>query len=48
MGNAHDHVKESADYITADVDHGGIERAIRHFRVLPSSLQHDNLRIVES
>lgn len=31
MGNAGDQVKEIADYVTDDVDHGGIRNAVRHF-----------------
>lgn len=34
MGNAEDKVKESADYITDDVDNDGILHALEHFRVL--------------
>ena len=34
MGNAKPHVKEQADYVTADVDAGGIEEGLRHFGVL--------------
>lgn len=31
MGNAGDLVKESADYITADIDQDGIKRALEHY-----------------
>lgn len=34
MGNANDHVKEVADYITEDVDNHGIESALIHFGIL--------------
>ncbi len=34
MGNATDEVKSHADYVTADVDHDGISRALRHFGVI--------------
>ena len=34
MGNAKDDVKESADYVTADVDDDGIYKALRHFGVI--------------
>lgn len=34
MGNANDHVKEIADYVTEDVDHHGIEKALIHFGML--------------
>lgn len=35
MGNAHDCVKEIADYVTSDVDQGGIKNAIEHFQIVP-------------
>jgi len=31
MGNARDEVKAAADYVTDDVDEGGVERALHHF-----------------
>lgn len=31
MGNAQDHVKQYADYVTEDVDHGGIAKALERF-----------------
>ena len=34
MGNAQNHVKEIADYVTADVDDDGIEKALRYWRIL--------------
>lgn len=34
MGNGSDVVKSAADYVTADVDDGGIVKALRHFGVL--------------
>ncbi len=34
MGNANDIVKEIADYVTEDVDHHGIEKALYYFGVL--------------
>jgi Cof subfamily protein (haloacid dehalogenase superfamily) len=34
MGNANEMVKEAADYITEDVDHHGIEKALFHFGIL--------------
>ena len=34
MGNAQEHVKDIADYVTADVDDDGIEKALRYWRVL--------------
>ena len=34
MGNSDDAVKKSADYVTADVDDGGGEKALRHFEVI--------------
>ncbi|MCJ8153425.1 Cof-type HAD-IIB family hydrolase [Chryseobacterium sp. SSA4.19] len=33
MGNANDRVKEIADYITEDVDHHGIEKALLYFGI---------------
>lgn len=35
MGNAQECVKKTADYVTADVDEGGISLALQHFRILP-------------
>lgn len=34
MGNAPDHVKEAADYVTDDVDHDGLANALRHFGLI--------------
>ena len=34
MGNADDHVKSYADYVTTDVDHDGILNAFRHFNLI--------------
>ena len=34
MGNADEHVKAVADYVTADVDHGGVMQALKHFGVI--------------
>ncbi|WP_312822816.1 Cof-type HAD-IIB family hydrolase [Epilithonimonas sp.] len=34
MGNANDNVKESADYVTFDVDQDGIQSALKHFGLL--------------
>lgn len=34
MGNAEESVKQIADYVTADVDEDGIEKALRHFGIL--------------
>ncbi|MBS4981420.1 MAG: Cof-type HAD-IIB family hydrolase [Lachnospiraceae bacterium] len=34
MGNAQDCVKKEADYVTADVDEGGIEKALRFLGVI--------------
>lgn len=34
MGNAVPHAKEAADYITDDVEHDGIAKALRHFRLI--------------
>ena len=34
MGNAHDEVKEAADYVTSTADDGGIDCALRHFGLL--------------
>ena len=35
MGNAHDPVKQKADFVTKSVDDDGILHALRHFGVLP-------------
>lgn len=32
MGNAREEVKQAADYVTADIDSGGICQALRHFQ----------------
>lgn len=34
MGNAQEKVKQAADYVTADVDDDGIERALRFFGII--------------
>ena len=34
MGNASDSVKEIADYVTADIDEDGIEKALKHFGLI--------------
>ena len=34
MGNANDAVKASAAYVTADVDEGGVVKALEHFGLL--------------
>ena len=34
MGNAEEHVKEVADFVTADIDDGGIEKALRHYNLI--------------
>lgn len=34
MGNARDHVKECADFVTADIDEDGIEKALLHFGLI--------------
>ncbi len=34
MGNANEHLKEVADYITDDVDNDGIVKALKHFNLL--------------
>lgn len=34
MGNANDDVKKIADYVTDDVDHDGIENALKHFQLI--------------
>ena len=34
MGNADEQVKQCADYVTADVDEDGIEKALKHFGIL--------------
>lgn len=34
MANAQDCVKEIADYVTSDVDEGGIKHAIQHFSII--------------
>ena len=34
MGNAQDKVKESADYVTTDVDHDGIRNALRFYGII--------------
>ena len=34
MGNAKDHVKAVADYVTVDVDDDGVMKALKHFGVI--------------
>ena len=34
MGNADAEVKQAADYVTADIDEGGIDLALRHFGLI--------------
>ena len=34
MGNAEEQVKQIADYVTADIDEDGIEKALKHFGVI--------------
>lgn len=34
MGNAEEKVKQAADYVTADIDDDGIEKALRHFGLI--------------
>ena len=34
MGNADEEVKAVADYVTADVDDDGIEKALKHFNLI--------------
>lgn len=34
MGNANDEVKEIADYVTESVDQDGIEKALKHFKLI--------------
>ncbi len=34
MGNATEGVRDAADYVTADIDAGGIHKALRHFQIL--------------
>ena len=34
MGNAADHVRQSADYVTDSVDNDGIIKALKHFKIL--------------
>lgn len=34
MGNAHDHVKAEADYITSSVDDNGIQQALKHLNII--------------
>ena len=34
MGNAYDYVKEVADFVTADIDDDGIEKALKHFNLI--------------
>ena len=34
MGNANDEVKNIADYVTDDVEHDGIMKALQHFQLI--------------
>jgi hydroxymethylpyrimidine pyrophosphatase-like HAD family hydrolase len=34
MGNANDAVKAAASYVTADIDDGGVVKALAHFGIL--------------
>lgn len=34
MGNAEEQVKQAADYVTADIDEDGIEKALKHFGLI--------------
>ena len=34
MGNAVEAAKKAADYITADIDDDGIEKALKHFGLI--------------
>ena len=34
MGNASEEVKAVADYVTADIDDDGIEKALKHFNLI--------------
>ena len=34
LGNAKEEVKEIADYVTADIDDDGIEKALKHFNLI--------------
>lgn len=34
LGNAKDAVKERADYVTADIDDDGVEKALKHFHLI--------------
>ena len=34
LGNAKDALKEIADYVTADIDDDGIEKALKHFNLI--------------
>ncbi len=34
MGNAGEEVRQAADYVTDDVDHDGIQNALRRFGVI--------------
>ena len=34
MGNGHPLAKEAADYVTADLEDDGIEKALQHFEVI--------------
>lgn len=38
MGNAADHVKVEADYVTSSVDEEGVARALRHFGIIGDNL----------
>ena len=34
MGNGAEEVKAAADYVTADIDDDGIEKALKHFQLI--------------
>ena len=34
MGNAEEEVKKAADFVTADIDDDGIEKALKHFNLI--------------
>ena len=34
MGNGEEAVKAAADYVTADIDDDGIEKALKHFNLI--------------
>jgi hydroxymethylpyrimidine pyrophosphatase-like HAD family hydrolase len=34
MGNGNDDIKKIADYVTDDVDHDGIVKALKHYHLI--------------